>query len=406
MLTDAAIQFIEDNQDQPFFCYIPYNAPHSPWQVPDRYFDYYKSKGLDDKTACAYAMCENIDENVGRVLQRLEELGLEGDTLVMFLTDNGANSDRYDGHMRGRKGAVDEGGVRVPFFVRWPGKIAAGQTIEPIAAHIDVLPTLTQLCGFENPQTKPLDGISLAPLLVNQPENWPDRKIFSHWGGRGAVRTQRWRATVTRQGAWSLYDIENDPRQETDLAESNQGRLAELRAAYEDWYEDVTQEGFEPIPIEIGHAESPTVTLPGHEAFLQPGRGEGIDYYGGAGWANDWVAKWTDAQAFPSWEIDVVRGGTYAVSMLYICDEGSVGTSLRLEILDQTLTAQIGEAYNPPVKSHPDRVPRKEVYEREWAEIPVGEVKLQPGQGRLRVKVTEMPGDEAIHLKAVRLKRI
>jgi arylsulfatase A len=130
VLTDAALEFMQSNQDQPFFCYVPYNAPHSPWQVPDSYYFKYKSKGLDDKTATAYAMCENIDDNVGRLLKFLEKANLDEDTIVLFLTDNGPNSDRYNGNMKGRKGSAHEGGVRVPLFMRWTGKILPGTVIK------------------------------------------------------------------------------------------------------------------------------------------------------------------------------------------------------------------------------------------------------------------------------------
>ena len=168
----------------PFLCYVPYNAPHSPWQVPDRYFDKYKAKGLDDVTACAYAMVENVDENIGRLLKTLDELNLAEDTIVLFLTDNGPNSDRYNGNMKGRKGSTDEGGIRVPLFIRWQGRIKAGTVIEPIAAHIDLLPTLTELCGISGYQTLPLDG-ALVPLLMQKDVVWNDRMLFDRWNRRG-----------------------------------------------------------------------------------------------------------------------------------------------------------------------------------------------------------------------------
>ncbi|MEM7603426.1 MAG: sulfatase-like hydrolase/transferase, partial [Verrucomicrobiota bacterium] len=132
--TNHAIQFIEENQDQPFFCYLPYNTPHAPMMIDDQFYDRfakmdpemkYRDAGKEDlmMTRAALAMCENIDWNVGRVLSTLESLGLKDNTVVIFFCDNGPNSYRWNGGMRGKKGHVDEGGLRSPFFIRWPGKI-------------------------------------------------------------------------------------------------------------------------------------------------------------------------------------------------------------------------------------------------------------------------------------------
>ena len=151
VLTDAAMAFIEEHKDRPFFCYVPYNAPHGPFQVPDRYFEKYKKRGLDDKTAAVYGMVENVDDNLDRLLHKLDELKLTDNTIVLFLTDNGPNGKRYNGGMKGTKGSVDEGGVRVPLFIRWPGQINPGITVKPIAAHIDLLPTIVELCGVSMP---------------------------------------------------------------------------------------------------------------------------------------------------------------------------------------------------------------------------------------------------------------
>lgn len=160
-LTDYAVRFMEKHQKEPFFCYVPYNTPHSPWQVEEEYFDRYDNKGLDPKAHCAYAMCENIDHNVGRLLKTLERLDLDENTIVLFLTDNGPNSNRFNGGMKGRKGSAHEGGVRVPLFVRWPGKIEPGTTVRKNAMHIDLFPTLVDLCEIDMPRTKPIDGRSL-----------------------------------------------------------------------------------------------------------------------------------------------------------------------------------------------------------------------------------------------------
>jgi arylsulfatase A len=412
VLTDAAIQFIEKNKDRPFFCYVPYNAPHSPFQVPDRYFDKYKKRGLDDKLACVYGMCENIDDNLGRILKRLDELKLSDNTVVLFLTDNGPNSDRYNGEMKGRKGSVHEGGVRVPLFIRWPGRIKRGANVTQIAAHIDIFATIIELCGAAMPKTLPQDGVSLVPLLKGETAGWPDRMIFTFRSPRrqtqkvpGSVRTQRWRA-VKAGNRWELYDMTTDPGQKKNVTKKYPNIVKKLSAAYEAMAGDVTKAGFAPLPIPIGYSHWPVVTLPGHEAFLEPPSKKGISYKGRSGWANDWVTNWTSTEAYPWWGVEVVEAGRFEVTLMYICSKENVGVKVRVEIGGKSLEGVVSRAHNPDPIPSPDRVPRGEVYEKIWAPLTLGAIELSKGRTTLCVKALEIPGDKAFDLKAVRLRRV
>ncbi|MHC4738466.1 MAG: arylsulfatase [Planctomycetota bacterium] len=408
VLTNAAIKFIEKNKERPFFCYVPYNAPHSPFQVPDKYFDKYKGRGLDDELACVYAMCENLDDNIGRILKRLDELELSDNTIVLFTTDNGPNTNRYNGGMKGRKGSENEGGVRVPFFVRWPGHIKAGRTIEEISSHIDLLPTLVELCGVEMPRTLPLDGINLAGLLMGEGAKQPDRMIFTFKFPRrdgvtvpGSVRTQRWRAVMAREG-WELYDMKVDPGQKEDVSEKHPRVTKKLGDAYEKAVVDVTRAGFEPLPIHIGYPEWPVVVLPGHEAFLEPSSRKGISYNGRAGWANDWITNWTSTEAYPWWEVEVVKAGSFEVTLRYVCAKENVGAKVRVEGSEGI----VRNAHNPEPVPSPDRVKRIEVYEKVWSSLSVGTVRLKKGRTRLAVRAVTKPGEKVMDLKAVQIRRI
>ena len=238
--TDQALAFIEQNRERPFFCYVPYNTPHSPFAVPESYWQRFRTKPITqrategsqedlDVTRCALAMCENLDWNVGRVLRRLEELKLADNTIVLYFTDNGPNSWRWNGGMKGRKGSTDEGGVRVPLLMRWPAKIKAGARISPIAGAIDLLPTLISLAGIERVGDRPLDGQDLSPLLLGTAQDWPDRMIFSHWNGKVSVRTQQYR--LDERGA--LFDMVTDPGQQTDVASQHSDVAAKLVQAVE-----------------------------------------------------------------------------------------------------------------------------------------------------------------------------
>lgn len=412
VLTDSALAFIRRHRSRPFFAYVPYNAPHSPFQVPDRYFEKYTARGLSARTAAAYGMVENIDDNVGRLLDALDALGLRENTLVLFLTDNGPNGDRYDGGMRGAKASVHEGGVRVPLFVRWPGVIPAGRTVRALAAHIDLLPTIADLAGVPVPEGLVLDGLSLAPSLRGEEAGVPPRRFFTHWSGPfevrpypGAVRTARWRA-VHDGTAWALYDLLHDPAERVDVAADEPETARMLAAAYDDWFADVTAEGFSDIPAEIGHAERPEVVLPGHEARLHPAAGEGIGYVERNGWANDWITRWTDPAAYAAWPIDVVRAGRYAVAVRYSARADQVGARLRVEAGAARVEERIEAIHDPPFLPAPDRVPRGEVHEKEWATQALGSITLAPGPETLHLRAVSIPGTAAPDVKAVVLRRL
>ncbi|WP_273568874.1 arylsulfatase [Maribacter halichondriae] len=195
IFTNKALDFIAANRKSPFFCYLSFNAPHTPLQVPDKYYQKYKdidpSSGFDDNRPFTemsekdkedarkvYAMVDNIDDNIGRLLNTLETLKIADNTLVIFMTDNGPQQVRYVAGMRGRKGSVYRGGTRVPFYLRYPKLAKKGSDIEAMSAHIDVLPTVAEICGLEVPQDRKIDGRSLLPLLTDGTNGYEDRSFF------------------------------------------------------------------------------------------------------------------------------------------------------------------------------------------------------------------------------------
>ncbi|RPJ24641.1 MAG: hypothetical protein EHM35_16195, partial [Planctomycetaceae bacterium] len=398
VLTDAGIEFIEKNKDRPFLCYVAYNAPHAPLQVPDKYFDKYKARALDDQLACIYGMCENIDDNVGRLLRCLDALDLRDRTIVLFLTDNGANSDRFDGDMKGRKGSIDEGGVRVPLFIRSSAGIKPNTEVKQIAANIDLFPTIMELCGLPMPETLPQDGMSLVPLLRGDDKGWPDRMLFTFHSPvgnsediRGSVRTQRWRA-VKGPRRWELYDMVDDPGQKINIAEKHPQVMTRLSDAFDAKVQDVAKAGFDPIPTHVGYPDWPVVVLPGHEAFLDPAPKQGISYKGANGWANDWITNWTDTGAYAWWPLKVVKCGRFEVTLMYVCPQENLGTKLRIEVGGRMVEAVVDKAHDPDPIPSPDRVPRGEVYEKVWAPLTLGTVELDTGETRLVLKALEIPG--------------
>lgn len=418
VLTDKAIDFIKQNQDQPFFCYVPYNAPHSPWIVPEKYWQKYANKGLDDKARCAYAMVDSVDENLGRLLKTLDDLKLSDNTIVLFLTDNGPNSKRYNGNMLGRKGSIHEGGIRVPLFVRYPGKIKSGTVIKPIAAHIDILPTLLEFCGVESTSDRTVDGKSLVPLLTEaSSKNWPSRTLFvdrlfrnSIPGAElpvGSVRTDRWRAAYMRN-KWSLYDMLADPSQKRDVAKAHPQVVKKLSAAYANWYQDVSAAGFAPIPIPVGHPKEAVTSIPSNESFLAPEAGQGINYSGKGhnGYANSWLEDWTDPSAAAVWNLDVLTPGTYTVSLKYTCAKQDVGCEVAVSTGNQRLIATISQPHDPPKIGNQDRVEQSDNYmSKEWATIQLGTLELKKGRYDLKLTGVKKTGDELIDVKGIELTR-
>ncbi|MEO8351032.1 MAG: arylsulfatase, partial [Chthoniobacteraceae bacterium] len=212
---DAALKFIEAAQlaQKPFFAYIATNAPHGPFHdVPDALYQKYKAKDLTpvllgnaksaDTVARVYAMIENIDQNLGRLTEKLDRLGLAENTIVIFMVDNGPNTKRYVGPFRGMKSDVHEGGIRSPFFVRWPARLKAGTVSDRMAAHIDVMPTLLEAADIPPPEGLKFDGRSLLPLLEGKKTEWPTRTIVlqTHRGNKPI----RFHQTATIQQRWKL----------------------------------------------------------------------------------------------------------------------------------------------------------------------------------------------------------
>jgi arylsulfatase len=199
IFAENAVKFIEKNKNKPFFCYLSFNAPHTPLQVPKKYYNMYKDLdpevGFIDESLASkmsekdkedarriYGMVTNVDDNVGKVLNKLTELGIEEETIIIFMTDNGPQQFRYNSNMKGLKGTVYNGGTRVPFYIKYAEKFKNSKVISRMSAHIDILPTILELCNLKIPSDRKIDGQSLVPLINSKPFN--DRHLFSYWTRR------------------------------------------------------------------------------------------------------------------------------------------------------------------------------------------------------------------------------
>jgi arylsulfatase/arylsulfatase A len=297
----AALGFIEKShaEQRNFFAYIATNTPHDPFHdVPAELLQHYQSKKdelaalivgqrapeqlakeVDNLTRIA-AMITNVDQNVGKLFDKLNQLGITDNTLVMFLVDNGPNTRRYVGPRRGMKSEVHDGGIRSPLWLHWPARFAAGRACDQLSAHIDVTPTVLEACGVAPPEALHLDGVSLLPLLEGRQVVWPDRTVViqSHRGDvpvryhHFMIRDQQWkllhasgfgRERFEGEPAFELYDMVNDPAESKNLLAEQPGVFQRLKQAYDQWFDDVSStrpDNYAPPRIWIGTPhENPTV---------------------------------------------------------------------------------------------------------------------------------------------------
>jgi len=258
---DQAMAWMKKCRDrkQPFFAYLPTNAPHGPFIVAENYSQLFEGKVKDKNTRAFYGMIVNIDENMGRLMAKLDEWGMADDTLLIYMTDNGSakGSRIYNAGMKGGKGSVNQGGARVPLFMRLPGQIEAGRDIDRLTRHVDMFPTLAAIAGAKLPKGVDLDGRSLVPLIENPKAKWADRHTFFHQGRwpkagapgrwskgnsnpddyqhqRFAVRNERWRLVGK-----ALYDLDTDPGEKTDVSAQHPQVVAKMMKAYDAWWQEV-----------------------------------------------------------------------------------------------------------------------------------------------------------------------
>lgn len=407
LFTDAALDFIEAGRDQPFFCYVAYNAPHSPYVVGashdrmpegDELISKYLARDLPLREARICAMCEIIDSNVGRLLDRLDELDLSRSTVVLFQSDNGGVSRAFKAGLRGGKGSVFEGGVRSPLFIRWPGRFAPN-VCDSLASHVDLLPTFCELAGTSIPDDRAIDGRSLLPLLSGESTEPIHDFVFYTWDRyqpnpytRWAVSGARYKlcangATGDMSPDWFLFDLENDPGEKHNIADQHPEIVRQLRPVFEDWFGDVTGgREYRPVPIPVGHPSENPVEIQASWAALQ---GETVNYtFRGYDW--DTIDAWNAPGDSAAWQLDVNRDGEYEVTVIGGCRQSDAGSVLRLSCGNESLmfsphTTTTADVFVPQV---------------------VGQLSLTAGKASLSCQVESCPGQEAMRLNRILLRRI
>lgn len=348
-------------------------------------------------------MVENIDWNVGRILQRLNELELTENTIVIYFSDNGPNGRRWNGGMRGIKGSVDEGGVRVPFVIRWPDRIPRGTKIDSIAGAVDLLPTLAAAAGTQTPKNRRLDGINLLPLLNGKTEASPERLLINvqvrgkqtKW----SVRSQRFR--LTQDGG--LFDPVTDPQQKINLAEKHPEEVARMQGFAEEYLaanQSSLQQDARPFPV--GHS---TVTwLPArdgipHGGIRRSARAPNCSFF----------THWTKPDDFISWNIQVKEPGPFEVWLHYTCPPADVGSSIELSFANQSIRQTIRDAHDPPLRGlENDRSPRKgsESFVKDFRRLRLGTIQLATGTDQLILRAKKIPENAVADVRWLEFRRL
>jgi arylsulfatase A-like enzyme len=408
--TNHGLDFIKQNRDRPFLLYLPFNTPHTPFQVPEEYWDRFKDKDLGmlaghagenpEHTRAALAMCENIDWNVGRIVALTRELGIEDNTIVLYFSDNGPNSWRWNGGMKGRKGSTDEGGVRSPLIIKWPTGIRAGKRIDRIVSVTDLLPTLSEMCGIACNTRYPLDGISVKESLLKDAAGWEDRFLLNYWSGQLSLRSQKYR--LDSQGG--LFDVEADRGQHRDLSQELPGVHAEMMKLAEQYRLQIKEELPEEDtrPFLLGHPGTKYTQIPARD-----GTAHG-EIQRSNRWPNcSFFTNWIHPRDSITWQVEVPEDGTFKVMLYYTCKEGDEGSVIQLSAGESKLQAKIEEAYDPPLRGmDEDLSPRMESYVKDWKALDIGIMELKKGPAGMCLTALEMPGQSVIDFRLFLFERL
>ena len=277
--------------EKPYFTYISLNAPHAPLIAPEHYKKRFLELGYDEGTAGRYGMIENIDDNFGRLMNKLAEWNALENTLVIFTTDNGATHLRgtldgkkvkhFNANLKGGKNSPYEGGNHVPLFFYWKGVLTEGKDINQLIAHVDLYKTFTELAGAKLPEDiQPLEGFSLVPLLEDTAINWKDRLLFTHCGRwktgmvdeakyvKMAIRSQQWRFVNNKE----LYDVAVDPGETNNIADTNPEVISKFKLPYDQWWNNS-------IPLMVNENRKRVKEQPLHVRYYKQLEAEGIPYW-------------------------------------------------------------------------------------------------------------------------------
>ena len=404
VITNEAISFIK-RSNKPFLSFISYNTPHSPMQVPDKFFDdkdillrgRYSERENIEKTKAAVGMIENIDENIGNVVRSLKEKGVYENTIIIFFSDNGPNGNRWNNDLKDRKGSTNEGGVRVPFFIQWPKNIKKGLKIKQISSVLDVFPTLLELTGNES--LNDLDGMSLKKFLDSPSLLDDERTIFSYWNNRISARNNNY--ILDHEN--NLYDLVKDFSQYTPIEKDNNPDYQKLLNDKNEWLTKVinpNKEKHTRRPFTVNYNNAKYTHLPARDAEING------DLKRSSIHANcSFIENWKNANDYIFWYIDVLEDGINNIELYYTLEKESVGTEIALEFENQIIKKTIDEFHDPSlVGFEQDKIKRIESYTKDFKKIKIGTMSFKKGLSKLKLKTTKKVGKKSIDFRLLILK--
>ncbi len=400
---DYAKSFIKSQKEsgQPFLAYISTNAPHGPMHSPPEFSEPYQSQGVH--VANFLGMIANIDDNVGQLRQFLDDEGLSENTIFIFTTDNGTSSGHkiFNDNMRGRKGSEYEGGHRVPFFVHWPaGELGGGRDVDLLTAHVDVLPTLIDVCGLQSPEDVEFDGTSILPLLKSN----SSREDVAYYLDRILVTDSqrvkdpiKWRKScVMTNNGWrlingkELYNTRKDPSQEKNVIADHPAIAERLTDFYDAWWEELEPTFANETPIYLGHPGENPARLTSHDWITT----------GSTPWNQRHIRNAASgAKATGFWNVNVHEAGTYRIELRRWPREIDKAINAGLEAGDP-VPGEDGFRVVPGIAINPT-VCKLTIGEQTWeskvadnAKAVVFEVELGAGRTQLAGLFIEADGDQ------------
>lgn len=412
-LTDEALRFIEGNHDRPFFLQLWHYTPHIPLRAKEELVERHKARpAAGPRTNAIYAaMLESLDDSVGRVLAKLEALGIEGNTVVIFTSDNGGLATMEgpntpatsNAPLRNGKGYLHEGGTRVPLLVKWPGIIPAGRIDRTPVSSIDLFPTVLALAGVKAPGA--VDGVNIEGLLRGTAP-LPDRALYWHYphysnqarspgapggGGPGAAMRQgRWKLIQHFEtGVHELYDLDVDPGETNDLAPAQPERVLAMGKGLHSWQSGVKAQWPTQNPAHTATPVQPqsdgSVVLHARDAAVH---GQNLRYEPQP--HKNTLGFWTRVEDWASWEFELPAPGRYRVEALQGCGPKSGGAEVEFAVGDQRVTMTVEET------GHFQNFVRRDL----------GELRLAAGRHSLSVRPQTKPGVAVMDLREVRLVRV
>ena len=404
-ITNKAISFIK-NSKKPFFTYVSYNTPHSPMQVPDSYLKdknivlkgRYSDKENVKKTEAALAMVENLDYNVGKVIDSLKKYKLYDNTIIIYFSDNGPNGNRWNNDLKERKGSTSEGGVRVPFFIQWPKKIPSGIRVSQISSVLDIFPTLIELTN--NSSEIDFDGLSFKKYLEDQKLQDNQRKIFSYWNNKISVRNNRF--ILDNQN--NLFDLKVDHQQEIVVNNKFTKEYNELKKAKNVWKNTVVDKYKKSIKrrrFTVNDLESVYTHLPARDAEITG------DLKRSSIHANcSFIENWENKEDYIYWDVEVLSSGKSNVELYYTLPENSVGTEIAIEYEDQIIYKELKTFHDPKLQGYEkDIIKRIESYTKEFNKVTIGDIDFKKGSSVLKLKTSKKTAKNSIDFRLLVLKK-